>query len=163
MEPLLWHYTTATKFREIARSGELRPATAYIAPGERPAVWFSTRQLWEPTAAKAFQTPDGSSRLLDMKGMHEHAGLVRLGVTRASAPYGWREFVEQSGVPKAMALAMAKAGRRMGADPGDWYVSFDPIVEARWAAIQEWTGSKWTRVERRSASLDGLVGATSRS
>ena len=49
---LLWHYTTGTCFLQIVDDGMIRPATAFIAPGERPIVWFSAHPLWEPTACR---------------------------------------------------------------------------------------------------------------
>jgi len=48
---LLWHYTKGVHLAKILADGFIRPATAFVDPGEKPIVWFSTDQHWEPTAA----------------------------------------------------------------------------------------------------------------
>jgi len=59
---LLWHYTTGTHFREIVDDGMILPATAFLAPGERPIVWCSANPLWEPPACQAIPVPGALPR-----------------------------------------------------------------------------------------------------
>ena len=90
---LVWHYTTGDYFELIFESRTLCTTDAGIAPGERPAVWFSKDQFWEPTAQKATATiPAEADRatanallhsgnlepivLLGMRGTYERGGVV---------------------------------------------------------------------------------------
>ncbi len=43
---------TLNRFNDILRDGFIKPATAGLPPGERPAVWFSSNPVWEETANK---------------------------------------------------------------------------------------------------------------
>jgi hypothetical protein len=52
MAMLAWHYTTGSNALLIFESGVLRPTSLYVAPPEKPVLWFSTTPYWEPTASK---------------------------------------------------------------------------------------------------------------
>jgi hypothetical protein len=66
---MLWHYTMGNCLRWIIKTGALIPyggnELAPLFPGEKPAVWFSTEQFWEPTAQKGD---------MGMLGTHEKCG-----------------------------------------------------------------------------------------
>jgi hypothetical protein len=47
-----WHYTLARTLAEILVSGGIKRSTVGLSGGERPAVWFSCRTDWEPTATR---------------------------------------------------------------------------------------------------------------
>jgi hypothetical protein len=148
-----WHYTVGRHLDPILQSGVLLPADAGLAPGERPAVWFSLRQDWEPTAAKFGIIPQRKScrgamaRVAQLGG-----GLVRIGVELEAAPHDWRAFRELSGIDPTMARGLAIEAKSQGADPYLWRVSFDPVTAAAWVALQRWDGAAWVAAaDHRSA------------
>jgi len=51
-DSLVWHYTLLTKLQMILNDGLIKPTDVMIDPREKPAVWFSSNQAWEPTATK---------------------------------------------------------------------------------------------------------------
>src|SRR6267378_7871120 len=117
---LAWHYTTCAGHLEaILQSDKLIPTGVEIEPGERPALWFSMNQIWEPTAAKEVQAPDGSIRHLNsMYEVHQVAGIVRIGVDPAKVRVvGFDSFVRKSGISKTAAANLRTAGREAGANP----------------------------------------------
>jgi hypothetical protein len=62
-----WHYTVRDRLRRIFGDGLIRPSTALVPAGEKPAVWFSANPDWEPSANKAIRLPtgEGAVRLRD--------------------------------------------------------------------------------------------------
>jgi hypothetical protein len=145
---LVWHYTTGINFIRIVESGYLKPATAGVPVYEKPAVWFSRNQFWEETANKG-GTENGRRRTLSREETRQCGlGLVRFGVTREAAPHDWAEFKARSGIIRSHARGLVASARAAGADPNDWFVSFEPVPRDQWAAIDVWDEAKncWARV-----------------
>jgi hypothetical protein len=135
MRTTLWHYTTFDRFRGILADGAIRPTGALIAPGERAAVWFTSRDSWEPTATKWHATEQRPATLREM--CEGCGGLVRIGVDVATAPVGWREHARRFlNVKHARSLEIA--GRVAGSDPLAWYVSYTAVPSALWIAVEVW-------------------------
>lgn len=132
--PRLWHYTIPQYLPPIIEAGGLLPATAGIAEGERPAVWFSANQRWEPTAAKM------GLRTLD--AMTERFGcMVRFGIAREAA-LPWRRLVPAVGMPESMRKALERAGRTLGASPDSWFgvIGSVPLADL---AVEIFDGREW--------------------
>jgi hypothetical protein len=139
-----WHYTVGDKFRPIERDQCIKPATAFISWREKPAVWFSTHPVWEPTACKLLVQPGGRYREMTREETaHYGRGLVRIGVAPEAAPYNWRAYRRLSGVAPRMASRLVQAGKAQGADPRQWYVSFDAVPAALWIAVEVWQEERW--------------------
>lgn len=142
-----WHYTTGDKFAQIVESGEIRPAKRGVPKGERPAVWFSINQEWEPTANKLSLKPDGTLVSLTKHQTFELAnGLARIGVASETAPHDWAEFKQLSRVRSDMARSLYQAALQQGSKPSWWFVSFDSVPRSKWIAVEIWGGSRWERV-----------------
>jgi hypothetical protein len=144
---MVWHYTTGTYLQQILKTRVLRPTGAGIARGERPALWFSKEQYWEPTAQKAWGSPDGSVVLLGMLGTFQRAsGLGRIGVDPNRVELcDFETFGATSGIPAADLQAMKHRGRKQGANPRNWLASFAPVPCENWAAVEVYNGTRWMR------------------
>ncbi len=143
-ERLLWHYTHGVNFRSILHDCLIKPATDDAAEGERPAVWFSRNEIWEPTANKVFWSPDGTPRISTTEEMLRHGqGLIRIGVKRETAPHNWDEFVRLSGAPERTIRALKSTAKARGSNHKDWFVSFDPVPREKWVVVEEMRGSAW--------------------
>lgn len=141
---MIWHYTIDVSFAAIRRDGLIQPAYEYIAIGERPIVWFSKEQFWEPTVTKAPLLGDGTSEVLDMNGLFNHGILlIRIGVDPSTAPYTWSEMKELSGMPPHIARGLAFVGRRQGANPSRWRGTFEAVSSDKWKAVEFFTGLDW--------------------
>src|ERR1700686_4598787 len=105
---MFWHYTSSDHYVCIANDGLILPATTHVPVGERPIVWFSIEQLWEPTAAKGWRHPDGSCQLLTLDRMLEHNILpIRIGVDSTVALYRWSDLKSLSGMSPGTARGLA--------------------------------------------------------
>ena len=117
-----WHYTMGIKLRSIMEDGVIKPATARVPQGEKPVVWFSTNQEWEPTANKSWQNSDGQIMIGDKDKTAELGlGLVRIGVEPDTAPYDWHTIKKASGMSGKMANGLYRVGIDCGSRPGDWW------------------------------------------
>ena len=117
----VFHYTVLKYLPQVLTDQELRPTTAGVAATERPAVWFTTRPTWEPTANKMWRTGDG--RLVSLSTEEtaiRGGGLIRIEVNPEVAPFTWADHVRLSGITKTMARALERVGSRDGSDPGEW-------------------------------------------
>jgi len=135
---LLWHYTTGECFENIFDDGFIRPSTAWVAEDERPIVWFSSNQEWEPTSTKTFVPHYGQAWRLSKEELRvRDSGLVRFGVTRRTAELDWTAMKRLSGMSRDTARDLKVIGRRLGSKPEWWYGTFNPVQRFEWVAIDE--------------------------
>jgi len=157
---MLWHYTTGEKLIAILEDGLIKPTSCRIDPGERAAVWFSANQWWEPTASKTLEH-NGTLRALSMsETAYCGNGLVRFGVAAETAPVSWRQFRTLSGISPETYRNLARAGKKHGADPRQWYASFEPVPRDKWLAIEVLQNDKWMfisdAITERSAAAEKI-------
>jgi hypothetical protein len=148
---ILWHYTCGDRLEKILKSGEIRPATAGIEKGERPAVWFSTNPVWEQTANKLLMDSlTGRVHAATKQETHEYCGgLARIAVAPETAPINWADFCTQSGISSKFAAGLKKVAYSMGSRPSQWFVSFSSVLRDKWLAIEIWDGEKWIPVPKQ--------------
>lgn len=155
---LLWHYTTGEKFVAIVEEGLIKPTACRIGPRERPAVWFSTNQWWERTASKILES-GGKLKALSMLETGAYGkGLVRFGVADETAPVSWSQFRTLSGVSPETYRNLARAGKKHGADPREWFASFEPVGKDKWLAVEVFQDAKWMSVDDALAVQQALEG-----
>lgn len=113
-QQLVWHYTILPKIKLIQADPVLRP---YGRLGQTPAVWFSTEQLWEPTATCNWEATlrSGETQLLDMDGLFKaHGGLYRIRVSPETAPILWEDY--RAMINDDLAVAMLDGASELKAD-----------------------------------------------
>ncbi len=153
MATIAWHYTVTQRLDSILADGVL------YREGERgiyhpnmprplcPAVWFSTREPLDPTAIKRRM---GRTLTID----EQLAESVRIGVEispalltfeeyRMRAPVTFRLSENKRKAARELFAAMASSGRKLGANPDEWYVSLEPVPGDRWVAVQVWRDGSW--------------------
>jgi hypothetical protein len=140
----LFHYTIGRHLPDIIASETILLADQCAREGTRPAAWFSLHQDWEETANKG-TLPNGRGRL-DRAGTLRHGrGLARIEVDPEAAPHNWGRFCALAGVSASHAKELAATGRKWGANPRDWRVSFDAVTSEHWLAIEVNHGAGWVR------------------
>ena len=140
-----WHYTIGNHADRIVAGGLILPATTFVPEGEKPCVWFSTRQHWEPTATKGIVGPDGVRQNATMQEMLTlGGGLARFGLPVADL-IGWRDIQHMTGMSRETARTLAKVARLQGADPAFWFGSLEPVPVSR-CEEQRFTNGAWMPV-----------------
>lgn len=140
---LAWHYTIGTHAKTILAGGFVLAATIGVPTGEKPVVWFSTRQDWEPTATKGIMDK-GVRRNATMDEMMAEDGLWRFGLsTEALLP--WGRLKEVARIRRRMLEGLLSAAHKMGADPYCWYGALEPVpvercvIQCRMTDDAEWS------------------------
>lgn len=146
--PLLaWHYTTADRLDSIERAGFILPATANVPQHERPVVWFSLHQHFEPTAIKGMiDSETGQYRSATLHEMIElSGGLVRFGLPPRALLTG--EALRRAARINAQTWrGLAAAGVKSGGNPSQWFGHVGPIAYSdctlqRMSSDMTWTSA----------------------
>ncbi len=139
-----WHYTIGHRLKQILEDGEIRPATAGVPKGEKPAVWFSVHTEWEPTANKFAVGVDGKPVVLTREQTEEHGGgLCRIGVAPATAPYNWDAHKLSSGITASEARRIYQKAIAQGARPGHWFTTYSTVPRSQWLAVEVYDNARW--------------------
>lgn len=138
---MIHHYTTEFHFPSIIRDGFIMPATTSVVFPEKPAVWFSSEPIWEPTANKGVVTPSGTTRNLTSAEMFAMIDLFRFSVDRSRA-LPWHQLVRKARIKPKLAATLVKIGHAVGANHLNWYGILEP-VEVCTTNIQMWNGKCW--------------------
>jgi hypothetical protein len=135
-----YHYTTGHHVPLIARDGFLKPATALIDSGEKPALWFSEQPFWEPTV----QATMGLAATIQRYGY-----VVRFEVAPEVCPVSWAQFKRTSGVSPRTARRMEKA-REYGGHPELWWTTYERVPRELWLKVErlDTPGSQWQVMEK---------------
>ena len=142
---MAWHYTTGEKFIQIVESGLLMPSSSGVEYPEKPIVWFSSNQYWEPTACKA-KAENNTTIILTMDETSIGGrGLVRFGYPLKDLHH-WSKLKEKSRMPESIALALEEEGIRQGANPSHWYGLTKTIPLSKCLCIQVIENNVWVEV-----------------
>ncbi len=138
-----WHYTLGTKLLGIMDLQAIFPAVARTDEQERPAVWFSTLDRWEPTATKGIRQKNGVIRDATMQEMERQLGLYRLGVGADYPLIDMQEFRKTSGITRRSFKLLKKVGIKKGAHPDCWLTSYKPVPMSDIVAVERFINGRW--------------------
>jgi hypothetical protein len=124
---LAWHYTVGVNATAILRDGFLRGAIAAVPTGERPIVWFSMRQIWEPSATKEKMVAGEQSQMTMAEMIEEGHGLWRFGVPRTNL-LAWKLLQRKAAMSHEWALALMRVAEKAGSNPRYWYGAVEPVA-----------------------------------
>lgn len=143
-EQIYWHFTNMRAMPAIMADRVLKPSMTGIQPGERPAVWFTSRRSFAPTAHLGIMTPNGDRRTLTLIEMMEIAGpLIRIGVRRAAVPHDWNGFRREGNVSAEWVSALEIVALDAGDDPREWRLNFEPVPADQWVVVEFWVNNAW--------------------
>jgi hypothetical protein len=143
--PVVFHYTTGLKLKQIINSGAIKPSTAHVPASEKPVAWFSTSPEWEPTATKS-PVAGKHGQLITAKVQN---GLVRITVPGACAPYGIQQLPKIAGTSLQAYTGLFLAGLELGSDPDTWRFTPTPVPTALFREVEfyDFAGNQWLAVD----------------
>lgn len=125
--PLTWHYTYGHKMAAIQAAGMLLPTAELIAPKERPCLWFSLNQEFEPTALKLIATSTSIHRP-PLAWWRKNAQLFRFGLDSKDARLiPWPHVAKKARIPAKAVSHMLAVAVECGARPLDWHGTLEPV------------------------------------
>ena len=147
---MAWHYTTGEKFKSIAACGMLIPTACGVRPPERPVLWFSLNQQFEPTARKA-TIEGGSLRVLSVDETYRRGGgLVRFGLTPHRLYMG-EKLRTRAHIGRALWASLCSAAVAQNGDPSLWAGSIQTIPIESLAIDVMNDGGQWECVQAGGA------------
>ena len=150
----LWHYTAPKHLGKIIESGSIKVASLGSDPKELPVVWFSSNSDFEQTARMLVKDREtGAVRLDATRDEMFKAGYppVRIEINLSEVrAYDWETYKKISGISGETAADVEKSAIGKGADPSEWYASFQPIrlVGDCKFPIEIWNGGRWIDIEQ---------------
>lgn len=149
---LAWHYTTGEKFKTIAAAGLLVPTAIGVRPPERPVLWFSLDQQFEPTARKA-TIEGGTLRVLSIdETKRRGGGLVRFGMTPHRLYMG-EKLRTRAHISRALWASLCSAAVAQNGDPSLWAGCIQPVpIEGLTIDVMN-DGGQWERVQTGGSQL----------
>ncbi|MEQ8786212.1 MAG: hypothetical protein RIC55_07930 [Pirellulaceae bacterium] len=142
---MIFHYTKGGCLVEILETAVIRCSTLGVRKREQ-AVWFTVREDCEPTAIPA-RIKEGRIYTFEFSEADRLFGMARVRVAEETAPYGWTEYKRMSGMKPRVAKELYARATRDGSRPGGWRVSFEPVHEDKWLAVEVWGGDRWRPYE----------------
>ena len=136
-----WHYTDARQLLPLIKSKALKPTMGYSHRGERPVVWFTRADTYEPMAYPAWLDENGIRHVMaSEKEIATRAnGLLRIGVAADDPCLRPLSQWTNSRRPENQNLAeeMLNVAKELGSNPvANWQVSFKPVTQKRWLHFQ---------------------------
>jgi hypothetical protein len=143
--PVVYHYTTGLKLKQIINSGCIRPSTAHVPANEKPVAWFSTSPDWEPTATKV-PIPGKAGQVITAKA---HSGLVRITVPGNCAPFGFPQLPLIAGTKPSVCIGLLIAGLELGSDPDTWRFTPTPVPTAMFREVEfyDFASDRWLAID----------------
>ena len=138
---ITWHYTDARQLLPLIKSKALKPTMGRSHRGERPVVWFTRADTYEPMAYPAWLDENGIRHVMaSEKEIATRAnGLLRIGVAADDPCLRPLSQWTNSRRPENQNLAeeMLNVAKELGSNPvANWQVSFKPVTQKRWLHFQ---------------------------
>lgn len=132
-----WHYTPWSYLPSIVQAGFLWGSNAF-AEREKPMLWFSANQHWEPTATKMVASSTGKILNLTTAEQIEQFGRIRFGISaNDSRLENWKNACITAGTPPKKRRHMESWGRKVGGNPAHWFAT-DKNIELSELHFQVW-------------------------
>ena len=143
--PVVHHFTTGEKLKQIINSGHIRPSTTHVPLSEKPVAWFSTSPEWEATATKC-SIPGKVGQLITAKSQ---SGLVRITVPGTAAPYVFPQLPLIAGTKPSVCIGLLIAGLELGSDPDSWRFTLQTVPTALFREIEffDFAHDRWVAVD----------------
>lgn len=153
-----YHYTNVGAMAGIMESGFIAPSTFGVPANERPIVWFSTHETWEPTARTPVRKDERAKWTLhtrpSLRKMAESTKVpfFRLAVDAENLT-PWRELRANFSYTRAKKLE--DRARHMGAKPSDWMGTFTPVAMREIPFAEIYAAGLWTPIIRNAEMVPG--------
>ena len=144
---MLWHYTNGRALADILKHGAIVATQCRHLPGERPIVWLTLSDDWEPMCNKTMIDPD-TLRYLTLSREETAAhfgGLARFGISE-DHPNVMRcnKVVRKLIADRNGAKSMFHLAERLGSRPEhDWRGSQHEIRVQEWRAVEFFWLGRW--------------------
>ena len=151
---LLYHYTSLSHLIEIFKTGKLLTSqTEKMLKVKKPGLWFSTNSKWEFSAFKRFNDGKKEFDLNTPEEFEKYIGCARLITNLNSLFVTFAKYKHKSKVNPLLWDKMAEIGKSKGADPTEWYATFNPL-NINNLDIEVFEGGEWLKLKKENGEFD---------
>ena len=151
---LLYHYTSLSHLIEIFKTGKLNISqTEKMLKVKKPGLWFSTNSIWEYSAFKRFNDGKKEFDLNTPEEFEKYIGCARLITNLNSMFVTFAKYKHKSKVNPLLWDKMAEIGKSKGADPAEWYATFNPMSISN-LEIEVFEGGEWLKLKKENGEFD---------
>lgn len=140
-----WHYTKALNLPGIKHERRIKRTVTYFE-GDRPCVWLSVNNFWDYGARKIVPHEAGYIVSCDPVTVFKY-GLKALVPIRIEVDpskiiiFAWRDHKKT--IPAYVAEQKENGGRNIGANTGEWFVTYDDIPYSSILSIEKQVAGEW--------------------
>jgi len=132
----IWHYTLHPYLESLLTKGVILPSKSYFI--ELEVVWLSINSKWEETIT------NNISHLLNKNG------LFKLGIRPLRIEINpdlvklqkWSDVIEHIDVSEESIKGLESLARQWGANPDQWYITYEAIPLENCISIEIWDDKK---------------------
>ena len=151
---LLYHYTSLSHLIEIFKTGKLLTSqTEKMLKVKKPGLWFSTNSKWEFSAFKRFNDGKKEFDLNTPEEFEKYIGCARLVTNLNSLFVTFAKYKHKSKVNPLLWDKMAEIGKSKGADPNEWYATFNPLSINN-LDIEVFEAGEWFNLKKENGEFD---------
>lgn len=152
---VVWHYSTGADLLAIWETEVLSPSKSRVEQQEKPILWFSPNQEWEPIPQGVRLDSNGTMSVRSREATsRKFDGLVRLGLPAGSL-YTWGEITKKAEFNDERTQFMKNFARMHGARPETWLGCVESVHI--WdLMIEVWDGDAWECIQDPSATESSI-------
>ena len=151
---LVYHYTHLIAGGTIIQDGYLKVSDWERKQGLKTSLWFSKHDIYEPSALKQYQDENGVKIFKTIKEQANMVGCVRFGFDDSDFNlHSWKEYGVLVNLDRQKRRAMEKIHKKHGANPSDWFCSFNDMKVEDMSSVEIWTNKwvEWTEENLKTA------------
>jgi len=139
-----YHYTKAVHLPSIINEGKIRTTIVTGAKKEKPAVWLTTSEEWEPCCSSGKIDPiNNSSKTMSLEEMKETMGVCRIKVSEKLPTVTWAKFKYVGGITEFLHNYFTEFSDKKGGKTHLWNCSLRPITQEYFESIEMLVGNEW--------------------
>ena len=138
---IIYHYTDLKSGISILQDGYLEVPDKEQLSGLTPALWFSKKPVYDPSALKDFKE-NGIVKSNSFINQIKTHGCMRFVYDDTKNLTSWREFLKISSLPKDQYEKIEKIYIKIGCNPLEWFCSFKNMSLKLFNSIEVYN-DKW--------------------
>jgi hypothetical protein len=152
-----YHYTKAVHLPSIINEGKIRTTLLTGAKKEKPAVWLTTSEEWEPCCSSGKIDPlTNSSKTMSLDEMKEIMGVCRIKISEKLPTVTWAKFKHIGGISEELHNELTDFSNNKGGKTNLWNCSLKPITKEYFDSIEMLMGENWVTWDG-SVSIEKFV------
>ena len=152
-----FHYTKAVHLPSIINEGKILTTLVTGDKNEKPAVWFTSSEEWEPCCNAGKMDPCTKRfTAISFDEMQEIFGICRIKISEKLPTISWAKFKYAGKISDAEHYKLTEFSRKRGGKTDLWNCSLNPVNEEYFESIEMLVDNDWLTWDR-SVSIEDFI------